>query len=401
MPIPFDPWRSVIVSADVAIASRASARIWPSEARSPANLLDVRCPRLADVPPPPRDRSEGPCSLADMPIVRKAELMRSFDDWVTDPAIRARRVAPLRRRSARTSASRSSTATSSGRARAAPASRAVRPGRARRWRSTTRSRRCAGPICGRCAACSIRGASASASSSSAPSAATSRAPCRSNGCAGSIRCCRARLRASRSCSRSRARGRAATRSRPPSSPPIRAPRSCWPTKRLAGRLTSRRGRSGPAARRCPRRCALVEQAFGCPVVNSYGASEFLSLACECAHGPLHLNSDWAILEPVDERGRAGAARKRRRDDAAHQPRQPRPAADPLRPRRPGHAARGAVRLRLAAAGDRGRRPQRRHAAPRRGRRAVHVLPLALSTVLEEDAGLFDFQLVQEGRASSR
>jgi len=27
---------------------------------------------------------------------------------------------------------------------------------------------------------------------------------------------------------------------------------------------------------------------------------------------------------------------------------------------------------------------------------VHVLPLALSTVLEEDAGLFDFQLVQQG-----
>jgi phenylacetate-CoA ligase len=48
--------------------------------------------------------------------------------------------------------------------------------------------------------------------------------------------------------------------------------------------------------------ALINQAFGCTVVNSYGASEFMSLASECTHGSLHLNSDWAILEPVDEAG---------------------------------------------------------------------------------------------------
>ena len=48
--------------------------------------------------------------------------------------------------------------------------------------------------------------------------------------------------------------------------------------------------------------AFVQQAFDCPVVNSYGTSEFLSLASECSHGSLHLNSDWAILEPVDARG---------------------------------------------------------------------------------------------------
>ncbi|HYN64988.1 MAG TPA: hypothetical protein VES36_10340, partial [Candidatus Limnocylindrales bacterium] len=33
---------------------------------------------------------------------------------------------------------------------------------------------------------------------------------------------------------------------------------------------------------------------------------------------------------------------------------------------------------------------------RPGAKAVRVLALALSTVLEEDAGLFDFQLVQQG-----
>jgi phenylacetate-coenzyme A ligase PaaK-like adenylate-forming protein len=45
---------------------------------------------------------------------------------------------------------------------------------------------------------------------------------------------------------------------------------------------------------------LIEGQFGCPVIDSYGASEFLSLASQCRCGALHLNSDWAILEPVDE-----------------------------------------------------------------------------------------------------
>jgi len=46
----------------------------------------------------------------------------------------------------------------------------------------------------------------------------------------------------------------------------------------------------------------IEQALGCTVRNSYGASEFISMAWECAQGRLHANTDWVILEPVDERG---------------------------------------------------------------------------------------------------
>ena len=46
---------------------------------------------------------------------------------------------------------------------------------------------------------------------------------------------------------------------------------------------------------------LVRSAFGCTLRNNYGASEFYSIACECAHGRLHLNDDWVILEPVDDR----------------------------------------------------------------------------------------------------
>lgn len=48
--------------------------------------------------------------------------------------------------------------------------------------------------------------------------------------------------------------------------------------------------------------AFVENMFGCRIRNSYGASEFLAIAFECDHGALHLNADWAILEPLDEHG---------------------------------------------------------------------------------------------------
>lgn len=141
----------------------------------------------------------------------------------------------------------------------------------------------------------------------------------------------------------------------------------------------------------------IREAFDCAVVNSYGASEFLSLASECRHGRLHLNSDWCILESVDADGAAVA---------------------------PGH--RGATTLLTNLAnrvqpllrydlGDRvayvaepcacgsclpvieihGRCDDTLRLG-RAGARRVHLTPLALTTVLEEDAGLVDFQLVQEG-----
>lgn len=144
--------------------------------------------------------------------------------------------------------------------------------------------------------------------------------------------------------------------------------------------------------------ALVRNAFGCPVANSYGASEFLSLAFECRLGVMHLNSDWAILEPVDAHGRAVA---------------------------PGHAGATTLLTNLANhvqplirydLGDRvkllgvpcacgshlpaievqGRDDDMLSLAGSAGMPMVKVVPLAVSTVLEEEAGLFDFQLVQQG-----
>ncbi|MBI3969411.1 MAG: AMP-binding protein [Chloroflexi bacterium] len=43
----------------------------------------------------------------------------------------------------------------------------------------------------------------------------------------------------------------------------------------------------------------IGRAFGCPVYESYAASEALPLALPCRIGHMHVNADWFILEPVD------------------------------------------------------------------------------------------------------
>jgi phenylacetate-CoA ligase len=48
----------------------------------------------------------------------------------------------------------------------------------------------------------------------------------------------------------------------------------------------------------------IQRAFGCPVMNEYGASECLSIAHGCRAGWMHVNSEWVLIEGVDDRGRA-------------------------------------------------------------------------------------------------
>ena len=48
---------------------------------------------------------------------------------------------------------------------------------------------------------------------------------------------------------------------------------------------------------------LIGTAFGCRVGNYYGSSEAVGLTYECAAQRLHVNSDWYVLEPVDEHDR--------------------------------------------------------------------------------------------------
>jgi phenylacetate-CoA ligase len=143
---------------------------------------------------------------------------------------------------------------------------------------------------------------------------------------------------------------------------------------------------------------FLSRTFGCPVAQSYGASECLALASECRCGRLHLNSDWVLLESVD---------------ADHRP-------VPL-----GHQGATSLLTNLAnhvqpliryELGDRVRlctdacpcgltlpvievqgRSDDTLVLDDRSGRAVRLSPLALVTVLEEDAGVFDFRVSQTGR----
>jgi phenylacetate-CoA ligase len=49
--------------------------------------------------------------------------------------------------------------------------------------------------------------------------------------------------------------------------------------------------------------AFVSEMLGAPISNDYGASECMTIGFECAHGRLHVNEDWVLLEPVDAAGR--------------------------------------------------------------------------------------------------
>jgi len=141
----------------------------------------------------------------------------------------------------------------------------------------------------------------------------------------------------------------------------------------------------------------VQQVFGCSMRNSYGASEFLTIGWECDQGRMHANSDWVILEPVDEHHRpvppgqpscstlltnlANQVQPLIRYDLGDQTtlsQEPCACGSPL-----------------PTIDVQGRRDDALVMAGRDGR-PVTLLPLALTTVLEDEAGVFDFQLQQRG-----
>lgn len=142
---------------------------------------------------------------------------------------------------------------------------------------------------------------------------------------------------------------------------------------------------------------LIEEGFGCSVVQSYGASEFLPLAAECVRGALHLNSDWVILESVDAAGRpvpegeTGASVLLTHLANHVQPLIRYPLGDRVR----WHSRACGCGSHLPVIEVEGRSDDTL-GLKGRGGRIVRLLPLALSTVLEEEAGLADFQLLQQG-----
>lgn len=153
---------------------------------------------------------------------------------------------------------------------------------------------------------------------------------------------------------------------------------------------------GPAAR------GYIERHFGAPVQASYGASEFLALAAECAQRRLHLNADWVLLEPCDADGRPvppGEAGCRTLLTNLANPVQPliryelgdRVRFDP---------ARCACGSPLPVIEVQGRVDDALRLQTAAGR-MVRLPPLAITTVLEDEAGVFDFQLVQRGPRTLR
>ena len=140
----------------------------------------------------------------------------------------------------------------------------------------------------------------------------------------------------------------------------------------------------------------IEQGFGCQVADSYGLSEFLALASECRCGTLHLNSDWAILEVLDGQGRpvpAGVPGERALLTNLANHVQPLIRFD-IGDRITLRAEACACGSPLPALHVLGRCDDLLRLRGEGGRTAGFS-PLALTTVLEDDAGLFDFQLLQE------
>jgi phenylacetate-coenzyme A ligase PaaK-like adenylate-forming protein len=147
----------------------------------------------------------------------------------------------------------------------------------------------------------------------------------------------------------------------------------------------------------PTQRARIEQALGCPLRQGYGASEFLPIAAECRHEALHVNADWVILEPVDAHGQPLPPGTLSHDTlltnlANHvQPLIRYRLGDRVR-LLPGRCTCGSALPVIEVEG----RCDDLLTLPGRDGQPVRLLPLALSTLLEEEAGLFHFRLVQTG-----
>jgi phenylacetate-CoA ligase len=146
--------------------------------------------------------------------------------------------------------------------------------------------------------------------------------------------------------------------------------------------------------------ARVQDAFGCAVRNAYGASEFLPIAWQCTRGALHVNADWVILEPVDSRGRPVEPGVRSTSVLLTN------LANRVQPLirynlgdaitvHPGRCPCGSAMPVVTVVG---RCDDVLH-LPARGGGEVAIVPLALATVLEENAGVHDFQVVQSARGA--
>lgn len=139
----------------------------------------------------------------------------------------------------------------------------------------------------------------------------------------------------------------------------------------------------------------IERSLGCALRNSYGASEFLPIAWECGQARLHVNADWVLLEPVDARMRpvppGTLSHTTLLSNLANRV-QPLLRVD-LGDQVLVHAEPCSCGCALPTVEVQGRRDDVL-VLPGVDGLPRTLLPLALTTVLEDDAGVFDFQLEQ-------
>lgn len=143
---------------------------------------------------------------------------------------------------------------------------------------------------------------------------------------------------------------------------------------------------------------LLQQAFGCPLRNAYGASECYAMAFECEAGQaLHLNADWLLLEIVDADGQAvadgGFGERCWLSNLANQvqPLLRYELSDRVR-RLPGRCVCGSAWPRIELQGRDG---EIMRLPARQAGQTVSLLPLAFETLLEQRAGIACFQLVRD------
>jgi phenylacetate-CoA ligase len=144
----------------------------------------------------------------------------------------------------------------------------------------------------------------------------------------------------------------------------------------------------------------VEEAFGCPVVETYSASEAAPMSQPCGRGPLHVNADWFVVEPIDADGEPVAPGQLSHSvlvtnlanrvqpiiryelgDSVVIDADPCPCGSPL----------PTIRVE-------GRTDEILH-VPGPDGQPVALLPMALSTVVEETPGVRRFQIVRTGPTS--
>jgi len=146
--------------------------------------------------------------------------------------------------------------------------------------------------------------------------------------------------------------------------------------------------------------AHLESVFGCPVKNDYGCSEFPPITWECSRHTMHVNADWVTLEPVDRHMRPVP-----RGTASHtvlltnlanrvQPLVRYDLGDSVTIA-PDRCACGSRFPTLQVSG----RSDDLLKLEGHDGGEVALLPLAVTTVLEEDAGVYRFQLFRSDARS--